>query len=96
MSLSLKASLVRKRIHLHLLYNLYANVWTPYIGQADMQRLFNQGAFMEFFQLWDEHLAEEIKQNTASQKLEFKLNVYFAVYPLLHRSNLGNQVCKLV
>lgn len=47
---------------------------------------------MEFFQLWDEHLSENIKQDTISQRLEFKLNVYFAVYALLQRSNLGNQV----
>ena len=47
---------------------------------------------MEFFQLWDEHLSDKIKQDISSQKLEFKLNVYFAVYPHLHRGTLGNQV----
>lgn len=57
-----------------------------------MIQLFNQGSFMEFFQFWDEHLSEEIRQNMEAQKLEFKLNVYFAVYPLLQRSSLGNQV----
>ena len=47
---------------------------------------------MEFFQLWDEHLSDDIKQEVPTQKLEFKLNVYFAVYSLLRRSTPGNQV----
>ena len=59
-------------------------------------RLYQQGSFMEFFQLWDEHLSEEVKREVNSQKLEFKLNVFFAVYPLLHQkrgsSGVGNQV----
>jgi len=55
-------------------------------------RLFTQGSFHEFFQLWDEHLSDPVKQDVTSQKLEFRLNVYFAVYPLLKGSALGNQV----
>ncbi|XP_067941355.1 lisH domain-containing protein ARMC9-like isoform X2 [Watersipora subatra] len=57
----------------------------------EMLRLFSQGAFMEFFQLWDEHLSSKIKEDVTSQKLEFKINVYFAVYPLLQRNSKGTQ-----
>lgn len=58
---------------------------------VEMMRLFTQGSFHEFFQLWDEHFSDPVKQDVTSQKLEFRLNVYFAVYPLLKGSALGNQ-----
>lgn len=58
-----------------------------------MVKHFKLGMFTEFFQLWDEHLSDIIKQEMTTQKLEFKLNVYFAIYPLLKNSSSGNQVC---
>lgn len=60
-------------------------------------RLYQQGSFMEFFQLWDEHLSEEVKREVSSQKLEFKLNVFFAVFSLLQQKrggSFGNQVSR--
>lgn len=60
--------------------------------QSEMVKNFKLGMFMEFFQLWDEHLSDVIKQEMTTQKLEFKLNVYFAVYALLNNSGNGNQV----
>jgi hypothetical protein len=48
-----------------------------------MIQLFCHGERKEFFRRWLQNIpANIINDNTETQKLEFELNIYFAIYPL--------------
>ncbi|CAH1773074.1 unnamed protein product [Owenia fusiformis] len=50
--------------------------------QNELVQLFQYGERDKFFKLWDEHLSEELRNSdSTAQKLEFYLNIYFAIYP---------------
>lgn len=46
-----------------------------------MIHLFNQGQRKEFFRRWMENISSnEIAHSMAAQRLEFELNIHFAIY----------------
>jgi hypothetical protein len=48
-----------------------------------MIQLFCHGERKEFFRRWLQNIpANIINDNADTQKLEFELNIYFAIYPL--------------
>ena len=48
-----------------------------------MLKLFDKGQGEDFFKLWHSNLSETIRnEDPVAQKLEFYLNIYFAIYPL--------------
>ena len=50
-----------------------------------MLQYFERGMFNEFFGMWEKHLPEKIRNSdSVAQKLEFYLNIFFAIYPITH------------
>ncbi|KAK1805845.1 hypothetical protein P4O66_012897, partial [Electrophorus voltai] len=61
------------------------------IIQKDLLSSFDDGDMKVFFELWAEHVPEDIRDNDpAVRKLEFYLHIHFAIYPL--KNSLGRQV----
>ena len=55
-----------------------------------MLRFFDKGKCSDFFKLWHANLSESIKnEDPVAQKLEFYLNIYFAIYPLKYGTEVG-------
>ena len=53
--------------------------------QSEMFNYFERGMFAEFFAMWEKHLPEKIRNSdSVAQKLEFYLNIFFAIYPITH------------
>lgn len=48
------------------------------------------GNHKHFWLLWNEHIPENLRTNNDTQRLEFKLNLYFAVFSLLNEQNNGS------
>ena len=58
--------------------------------QSEMLQLFQNGHADEFFAVWDQFLPSKIRNEDAvAQKLEFYLNIYFAIYPLKHNQKVS-------
>lgn len=48
-----------------------------------MLDFYHEGKRTEYFDLWTEYLPENIRNNdTVAEKLEFYLNIFFAIYPI--------------
>lgn len=48
-----------------------------------MLELFHNGKRKKFFDLWSDQLPKTVKDtDSVAQKLEFYLNIYFAIYPI--------------
>lgn len=43
---------------------------------------FKNGNYKSFWLLWKEHVSESLKNENDTQRLEFKLQLYYAVYPM--------------
>uniref|UniRef100_A0A6I8SKE1 LisH domain-containing protein ARMC9 n=1 Tax=Xenopus tropicalis TaxID=8364 RepID=A0A6I8SKE1_XENTR len=53
--------------------------------QKDLITAFEDGDIKEFFALWQEHIPVETQNtNPVAQKLEFYLQIHFAIFPLKH------------
>ena len=53
--------------------------------QAEMLDAYDNGHRKKFFDLWTEHLAgNKPDEDLTTQKLEFYLNIYFAIYARKH------------
>ncbi|XP_078523904.1 lisH domain-containing protein ARMC9 [Lissotriton helveticus] len=53
--------------------------------QKDLITAFEDGDRKVFFELWEEHIPQEIRDGDhLAQKLEFYLHIHFAIYPLKH------------
>ncbi|XP_069068960.1 lisH domain-containing protein ARMC9 [Pleurodeles waltl] len=53
--------------------------------QKDLITAFEDGDRKVFFELWEEHIPQEIRDgDPLAQKLEFYLHIHFAIYPLKH------------
>ncbi|XP_063298926.1 lisH domain-containing protein ARMC9 isoform X3 [Pelobates fuscus] len=53
--------------------------------QKDLLATFEDGDRKSFFELWEEHIPAETRNNEPlSQKLEFYLHIHFAIFPLKH------------
>jgi len=51
--------------------------------QTELLELFHNGKRKKFFDVWIENLTKGVRENdSVAQKLEFYLNIYFAVYPM--------------
>jgi hypothetical protein len=52
-----------------------------------MLEMFDKGRRKRFFDLWIEHVEGKLKRedDTSMQKIEFYVNLYFAIYPLKHQ-----------
>jgi hypothetical protein len=51
--------------------------------QNEMTQLFGSGQRKEFFRRWLQNVPSALlNEDTSTQKLEFELNMHFAVYPL--------------
>ncbi|XP_071946131.1 lisH domain-containing protein ARMC9-like isoform X2 [Antedon mediterranea] len=60
--------------------------------QTDIMNLFNMGARKEFFRIWDENIPEGIRRGDATcKKLEFYLNIYFAIFPINYQMSTGKK-----
>ncbi|XP_033107684.1 lisH domain-containing protein ARMC9-like isoform X2 [Anneissia japonica] len=60
--------------------------------QADILSLFSMGARKEFFQLWNENIPEGVhKGDPTCKKLEFYLNIYFAIFPIKYQILTGKK-----
>ncbi|XP_072030947.1 lisH domain-containing protein ARMC9-like isoform X2 [Amphiura filiformis] len=60
--------------------------------QLDLLSSFKVGAKKEFFILWDENVPESVRQNDpVCKKLEFYLNIYFAIYPIKYHLLTGKR-----
>ncbi|CAH2248244.1 Hypothetical predicted protein [Pelobates cultripes] len=63
--------------------------------QKDLLATFEDGDRKSFFELWEEHIPAETRNNEPlSQKLEFYLHIHFAIFPLKH--SVGQIVCILL
>ncbi|XP_076879976.1 lisH domain-containing protein ARMC9 isoform X2 [Brachyhypopomus gauderio] len=61
-----------------------------FIIQKDLLGSFEDGDMKVFFELWEEHVPEDIRDNDpAVRKLEFYLHIHFAIYPL--KNSVGRQ-----
>ena len=50
---------------------------------------FAAGNRNEFFQIWNANIDENVRnQDAVAQKLEFYLNIYFAIYPLKYNKKV--------
>ena len=59
-----------------------------------MLQLFQNGHADEFFAVWEQFLPSKIRNEDAvAQKLEFYLNIYFAIYPLKHNQKVSCTRC---
>ena len=55
--------------------------------------MFKVGSRKEFFLLWDSNIPESVKSNDpVCKKLEFYLNIYFAIYPIKYQLMTGKKV----
>uniref|UniRef100_A0A4W4FQ01 LisH domain-containing protein ARMC9 n=1 Tax=Electrophorus electricus TaxID=8005 RepID=A0A4W4FQ01_ELEEL len=60
------------------------------VPKKDLLSSFDDGDMKVFFELWAEHVPEDIRDNDpAVRKLEFYLHIHFAIYPL--KNSLGRQ-----
>ncbi|XP_067851349.1 lisH domain-containing protein ARMC9 isoform X2 [Heptranchias perlo] len=51
--------------------------------QKDILKAFEDGDRKAFFKLWEQHISPQVRDNEQlTQKLEFHLHVYFAIFPL--------------
>jgi len=51
--------------------------------QNELMQNFHKGKRDRFLKLWSDNLAASVKDNDpVSKKLEFYVNIYFAVYPI--------------
>lgn len=58
----------------------YSNI---YDSQNELLEKFKSGNAVDFFAIWEKYLPAKIRNDDAvAQKLEFYLNIYFAIYPL--------------
>ncbi|CAL1530183.1 unnamed protein product [Lymnaea stagnalis] len=54
-----------------------------HMAQTQMLEFYHEGKGDLFFKLWREYLPPTVKdEDSVSQKLEFYLNIYFAIYPI--------------
>ena len=54
-----------------------------------MTAAFDDGRCTDFFRMWTKYIPDTTQETDhACQKLVFKINIFFAVYPITH----GNQV----
>lgn len=54
-----------------------------HLVQSQMLEFYHEGKGDLFFKLWNEYLPPNIRdEDSVSQKLEFYLNIYFAIYPI--------------
>ena len=68
---------------------MYNNKISICFFQSQMLHLFDEGQRRDFFELWQDMVPENIRtaDNTA-QKLEFNLNIYFAIYHIKYNSEV--------
>ena len=58
--------------------------------QNEMLQLFQTGGRERFMALWAEHIPANIRnKDSVAQKLEFYLHIYFAIYPLKHKTEVS-------
>lgn len=52
-------------------------------AQNELMELFHNGKRKKFFEVWSASLPKSVRDNdSVAQKIEFYLNIYFAIYPL--------------
>jgi len=57
---------------------------------------FDKGRRKKFFDLWTEHLdGNKADDDLTTQKLEFYLNVYFAIYARKHGVEVSHSNCRI-
>jgi hypothetical protein len=62
----------------------YSPKFADVINESTIEAFFNQGKKIEFFKIWNRLIPSHIKaKEIILEKLEFFLQIYFAVYPLL-------------
>ncbi len=67
------------------------NLLLSFILKNEMIQLFCHGQRKEFFRRWLQNIPSSfVNEDVAAQKLEFQLNIHFAIYPLRKG---GNNVC---
>ncbi|XP_063965365.1 lisH domain-containing protein ARMC9-like isoform X3 [Lytechinus pictus] len=60
--------------------------------QSDLLALFKTGARYEFFAIWDDNIPEQVRSNDpVCKKLEFYLNIYFAIFPIKYQMMTGKK-----
>uniref|UniRef100_A0A0B7BQE6 LisH domain-containing protein ARMC9 n=1 Tax=Arion vulgaris TaxID=1028688 RepID=A0A0B7BQE6_9EUPU len=60
--------------------------------QNQMLEFLNEGRGDLFFKLWNEYLPKDVKDDDSiSQKLNFYLNIYFAVYPVKYNQSQSDK-----
>ena len=52
-----------------------------------LMQTFLTGNQKQFWLLWEEHIPKTSREGNDTQRLEFKLNLYFAVYPMIGEEN---------
>lgn len=53
--------------------------------QGELTSAFEDGRCMEFFRIWDDCIPESVQEtDRVCQKLVFNINIYFALYPIIH------------
>ncbi len=86
----------------HIIFPLLREFWFKdlifvflLLFQLDLLSTFKVGAKKEFFRLWDENVPESVRNNDPlCKKLEFYLNIYFAIYPIKYNLLTGKRVRK--
>lgn len=74
----------------YFLKKAFYSILFSFFLQNEMVTYFEAGQGTEFFQMWTEYLPENIRnQDTVAQKLEFYLNIYFAIYPIKHGTGVS-------
>ena len=65
-----------------LLWKLFCSLFLCHF-QNEILELFHNGKRKKYFDLWNNSLPKALRDSdSVSQKLEFYLNIYFAVYPI--------------
>ncbi|XP_071840885.1 lisH domain-containing protein ARMC9-like isoform X3 [Apostichopus japonicus] len=60
--------------------------------QSDLLTFFRSGNRREFFGLWDDNVPESVRTtDPICKKLEFYLNIYFAIFPIKYQLNTGKK-----
>lgn len=69
----------------------YYKIYFSNITDSNLMKFFNLGRKNEFFKIWKRIIPNHIRlREPPIQKLEFYIQVYFAIYPLLYRDSEVN------
>ena len=71
--------------------NLYYKPYFQEINESSVLKSFSSGNKIEFFKQWNRLIPSHIKlKESAYSKLEFFIEIYFAIFPLLNEKKGGN------